>query len=131
MILPVNELDRLISRALLCMLAGCTLVGVEWLFGIGAISAFSLIGLGAMLASVTDYRSEPGLWMLASLFGGLFLGVTLLAEYSITLDIIRGAQPATWQVTFDLAIALRCQWLLVRAMAAVVVYNRRLTKRCS
>ena len=131
MILPANEVDRLISRALLFMFAGFTLIGVEWLFGIGAISAISLIGLGAILASVTDYRYEPGLWMLALLYGGLFLGVALLSEYCIILDVIRGAQPATWQVTVDFAIALRCQWLFVRAMAAVVVYNRRLTSRCS
>src|SRR4051812_16035811 len=99
MILPINDLDRLISRALLCMLAGFALIGVEWLFGIGGKSAFNLIGLGAILAAVTDYRSEPGLWMLALLFGGLFLGIVLVSECCIFFDVIRGAQPATWQIT--------------------------------
>ena len=113
------------------MLSGFALIGAEWLFSIGAISALNLIGLGALLASVADYRREPGLWMLASLFGGLFLGVALLAEYCMFLDVIRGAQAATWQVTVDAAIALRCQWLLVRVMAAVIAYNRHPTSRCS
>jgi hypothetical protein len=113
------------------MLAGLVLIGVEWLFGTGAISAINLIGLGAILASVTNYRSERGLWMLALLYGGLFLGVVLVSEYFVVFDITRGAQPATWQVAVDFAIALRCQWLIVRAMAAVVAYNRRLTRRCS
>jgi hypothetical protein len=62
------------------MLSGFALIGVEWLFGLSAISALNLIGLGAILASVTDYRRERELWMLASLFCCLFLGVALLTE---------------------------------------------------
>lgn len=128
MILSLNDLDRLISRAPLYMFAGFALIASEWLFGIGALSAVYLIGLGAILASVTDYRSERGLWMLAILYGVLFLGVALAFEIFSLHDAIRGAQQANWKVAVDIAIALRCQWLIVRAMASVFVHNRCLGK---
>jgi hypothetical protein len=130
MILSISDLDRLISRGSLCLLAGFALVAVASLFGIGAISAVHLIGLGALLASVAEYRRERGLWMYALLFGGINVGTALLAECCMAADIIRGVPAAPWTIAVDLAIALRCQWLIVRAMASVVVYNRRLTISC-
>jgi uncharacterized membrane protein YkvI len=131
MILLPDDLDRLISRALLYMLAGFTLIGVAWIFEIGAVSAINLIGLGAILASVTDYRTERGLWMLAMLYGSLFFVIVSICEFYTLYDFIRGAQPLPWYDALDFAVALHCQWLMVRAMAAVVVYNRQLTNRCS
>jgi hypothetical protein len=128
--LSIDALDRLISRSPFYILAGFALIGVEVLAGIGVLSAFSLIALGAMLASVTDYRRERGLWMLALLFGGTFLVFVLLWEYFAIVDAIRGAQVA-WQVAVDAAIAIRCQWLLIRAMATVIAYNRRVTDASS
>lgn len=126
MILPIYHLHRLILRARLYMLAGFAAIGTEWLVGIGAVSAIALISLGAFLRCAEDYGSEPGLWMLALLFGSLFFTTSLLVEFGMISDAVRGA-PMPWKVTLDIAVALHFQWLAVRAMATVVVHNRRLT----
>ena len=129
MALSEHELDRRVSRALVYILAGFGILAFQRFSGFGVFSAISLIGLGAILASVASYRSDPGLWMLAILFGTAFLGITLIVEWQTALDRFRGAPPLTWRDAVDFAIGLRCQWLIVRAMAAVVPYNRGLTRQ--
>jgi hypothetical protein len=130
-LLSLDDLNRLIARAPLYMLAGFVLIGVEWIFGVGVLSAFGVFGLGVLLACFTDYRSERGLWMLALLYGGLILGCVCVAEVCTIADLVCGAQPSPWHVAVDFAIFLRCQWTMVRALIAVVIYNRRLSSRCN
>ena len=128
MILSPADLDRLISRAPLYMFVGFALIASEWLFGIGIISAFGLLSIASLLASISKYRSERGLWMLALLYGIAFFIVLFVSEASILRDALHGAQRDSWLDIIDMAIALRCQWLIVRAMASVFVHNRRLGK---
>jgi len=124
MILSPECLDRTIARARLVLIAGLVAAALEWWLGIGAVCAIALVSLGALLRSVQDYRIEPGLWMLALLFGSLFLVVNLTIEIGLVTDVLRGMQ-VPWQATLDIAIALHIQWLAVRVMATVVVHNRR------
>ena len=129
MILTTDRLDRLISRARLFMLAGGVAIIVHRFMEVGAVSAGTLIGLGALLRCVEKYKSETGLWMLALLFGCLlFISCCLFVIMDI-VDAIRGAQQPSWQVALDVGIAIRFEWLMVRAMWSVVVHNRQLTNR--
>lgn len=128
MILTTDRLDRLISRAGLFMLAGFVAFVFQRFTEVGAVSAVTLIGLGALLRCVEKYKSEAGLWMLALFFGCLlFISCCLFVSMGIR-DQIRGAQQPSWQVALDISIAIRFEWLVVRAMCSVVVHNRHLTK---
>jgi hypothetical protein len=126
MILAEHTLDRLIARARIFMLIGFAAIACEWMIGVGAVSAISLIGLGAFLRCSEDYRREPGLWMLATLLGSLLLGTGLIVEFGMISDALQGIQ-APWKATIDIAVALHFQWLAVRAMATVVRHNCRVT----
>jgi hypothetical protein len=126
MLISRDDLNRLISRAAYYMLGGVAMFGVVQLFDFGGFTAFNLFGFGVLLACFTDYRTERGLWMLALLYGGLFLLFALAAEYFHIADLLRGAQPPAGQVAVDFAIGLYFQWKMVRVAASVVVYNREL-----
>jgi hypothetical protein len=124
MILSVDKLDRLIARIPSYLCAGIILVGVQWQFGVGILSAIHLFTFGVLLACLSDYRTEPGLWMLALLYGLLYLTFAVVWEYHTVVDCLRGA-PVTWDVWIDAGVAIRIQWLIVQVAASVVVYNRR------
>ena len=126
MILSVDKLDRLIARIPSYLCAGIILVGVQWQFGVGILSAFYLLGFGVFLACLVDYRTEPGLWMLGLLYGLLFLTFAVVWEYHMVVDFLRGVREP-WHLYIDAAVAIRIQWLIVQVAASVVVYHRRVT----
>jgi len=125
--LSIERLDNLIRRAGLLFITGLALGILAHFADIGATIAIHLIGFGALLGCVESYRSERGIWMLALLFGRLFLAVVIAIEVFGIVDAFCGAPQPSSTVVLEFAVAMQLQWLIGRALLCIVAYNRRFT----
>lgn len=125
--MSIERLDKLIRRAPPLIFVGLAIGGLARFTDFGMVIAFHLVALGAGLCCVHSYKSERGIWMLALLFGIAFLAIALVCEYGMLRDAFRGAPQPDWTAALEFAVVLQLQWLIVRALLSVVVYNRRLT----
>jgi hypothetical protein len=126
MLFSPYQLDRTLSRAPYYMLAGIACLFLGRMADVGLVSSFALMSLGPSFGCVRNYRVEPGIWMLAALWGGLYFLVVLIAVIGNVSDIFRGAA-APWWIACDCMISLRIQLMLVRVMSSVVAHNRNMT----
>lgn len=124
--LSMERLDHLIHRAPLIMFGGFAVFALARLTDFGYAIAIHLVALGAGLLCIHSYKVERGLWMLALLFGVAFLAVAIICEFGMLRDALRGAPNPDWTIVLDFAMTLQLQWLIVRSLLSVVVYNRRL-----
>ena len=96
--------------------------------GFGIISAIMAGGLGASGAVFRQWRSEPGLWMLAGLFLlllGSAYGVMLYGELRDLWQ--RNARPG-WEVWVDFSLGLVLLGSHVRILAQIVRLNIKIRK---
>jgi len=70
----------------------------------GILSCFQLAAFAVSAATFTEYRTERGLWMLATLFFAIWGGVLLLWFYGQAQDWVRGVAP-DMTLIIDAAIA--------------------------
>ena len=91
--------------------------------GYGVITAGYAVCLGASGATLKNWRTEPGLWMLAVLSLLIFGSVEMCIILSELWDAFRGAQPVNVGVTIDVSIASLLLSVLIRFLFAVARYN--------
>jgi hypothetical protein len=109
--------DRLVQFAAVPMLLGIAC----WLGGL-KISAMMLVGIGAMAASLSNWRTERGLWMLAGLFlvmyGGIYLSLLILSIQQVIAG--RAGQGV---LAFDVVIGTCSLGVAVRTFWAMTCWN--------
>lgn len=115
--------DRLVQFAVVPMLLGIAC----WL-GDLRISAMMLGGVGAMAASLSNWRTERGLWMLAGLFlvmyGGIYLSLLILSVQQWMAG--RGGRGL---MAFDIALGTGCLGVALPFIWAMTCWNFRLPRR--
>ncbi|MEX2287125.1 MAG: hypothetical protein WD648_08555 [Planctomycetaceae bacterium] len=96
--------------------------------GHGVITAIYAGTLGAIGATLKDWRTERGLWMLAVLFLLFFGSVEVCIILNELWDAFRGAQPHGYGLTVDVSIASLLLSVLIRFLFAVARYNFALSR---
>ncbi|HUY34215.1 MAG TPA: hypothetical protein VMV69_15825 [Pirellulales bacterium] len=137
-----DQIDRITAARRTFLFGGLMLVVTACAlprgWGIGVISGFMLFSLGIYGASLSKWRFEPGLWMLAALLavtlGSCWAYFEILSFQSIFLKAARN-QPAKGvtreQIMFsvDSTIALVILSQAVRLAASVAVKNWQRIRR--
>lgn len=127
--MSTERLDLLIARAPYFIFAGFA-VGLllARFLGIGSITAIVLIGFGASLACMRDYRTEKGLWMLALLFGTISILAYICFE-SAAIAGLHQAQNFHWTDVLDICLATFIAGLQSRVLWKAFQYNREFSRR--
>lgn len=115
-----EQIDRVTPFCAPAMLAG----GVFWFAGL-TISAAFLLMLGAMAGSFDDWRTDKGLWMLATLFMTLTVLMSLTFTYFSIMDGLAGKDPDCL-LAVDVFITTLVLGFNVRFLWAVAYWNRRI-----
>lgn len=101
----------------------------------GSFTAFMLIGLGIFAVALQKWRTDPGLWMLATLLIVTYGPICAYFEY-LEIDSLLNPAPVGrvvqrgWQgicFAFDCALALLVIGRIVRFALSVAVRNWQLT----
>jgi len=125
--LTEREYRRWEARASLAGLAALLSWAAMWYFGPGPGIATSMFAvyLMACFGCFEKRHSEPGLWMLALLTGGMAFTFWALFAFHGIRDMIRGARPSPILISLDiLGMTLFLQWA-VRLSWTVFCINRR------
>ena len=115
--------EAIIPNCLLMMIAGILGCIVTAQFGgFGILTFVQVATLGVSAASLSEYRTDRGLWMFALLmlviWGGLYaLGLTMQ-----TLDMLRGVQSPV-AILIDASLATFCTTIHLRFLWRVARYN--------
>jgi hypothetical protein len=96
--------------------------------GDGIVIAFFLGALGAAGASLSRWRTEPGLWMLAVLFLVLFFALYLTFCYGQLRDAWNGAPRVDLVAAAEFAVATLLLVTLLRFLTSVAMENYCLSK---
>jgi hypothetical protein len=112
------------------MLIGMVLLAVSRSFdGLGVITGFMAIWLGATAGSLRRWQEEPGLWMLSALILAMCCTFWALTTWGRIRDVIRQVQaPFSWSLEVDVALATLLLAVLVRFSATVACTNWKLTQ---
>ncbi len=117
--LPESIIPNCLSLMITGILGACITAQFG---GFGILTFVQVATLGVSAASLSEYQTERGLWMLALLmlvsWGGLHaLGLTMQ-----TLELLKGVQyPAA--VVIDASLATFCTTIHLRFLWRVAVYN--------
>ena len=105
------EIDRCIRWALPAMLGGILLAVCDFI-----MSGFMLCGFGVMAATVSEWRTEPGLWMLSGLHFLIQAGIYAMFVYSEIAELAAGrAVMGGWMAldcSIGTAVLARMVWFL-------------------
>jgi hypothetical protein len=96
--------------------------------GFGVISATMAVGLGASAGVFRQWRTDPGLWMLAALFLLLFGSCYGIMLYGELHDLWQGKGNAGCLVWCDFSLGLTILGSHVRILAQIVRLNIKLPK---
>lgn len=118
-----ETIDRMVASCPRLMLAGVTL----WWLGLGMTGVY-LIGLAALVGSLREWKTEPGLWMLSALFGVLFGSLFLAFVYFSIVDFLAGRGPVCGIMAVDIAVTSMVLATMLRFTWAVTWWNRGLAR---
>ena len=97
--------EAIVGRAAILMIGGVLAFGLSNIAaGHGFITAFFLFGLGVAGASLSGWRSERGLWMLAALFFLTKAAIYWLFVWGQLRDVINGVRPESVALAVDMSI---------------------------
>jgi hypothetical protein len=138
-LLTDEQIDRIISYRRIVMIGSMGWVAVMWLlprgWSVGVVTAFMLIFAGAICGCLEEWRSQAGLWMLAT-FCGILSGIGyaffeyMLFEASFNAPPAVQAAPAGWggiHFVCDFGIGLIVLGKVARFAISVAVRNWQLT----
>lgn len=134
------NIDRIIARRMGLVCLGFALMALPWAlppgWGLGLFSGFVLVSLGLYGFMFRNWRTEPGLWMLAILLTALLgpaWGAFEVAHWRAILARPAG-RPIDWgelRVSIDAAIGLVLLAHTLTFVATVAAENWRRTRRPS
>ena len=90
--------------------------------GFGILTFVHLFGFAVLAASMTEYKTEKGLWMLALLFAVIWTAFILLYMYGQFLDLRRGVV-ADWSIAIDAFLTMFLMRLMVRFLSKTAKLN--------
>ncbi|MEQ1831115.1 MAG: hypothetical protein ABL921_34535 [Pirellula sp.] len=94
--------------------------------GVGILTGAHLFGFAVLAASMTEYKTDKGLWMLALLFATIWTGLIGLWMYGQFLDLLRGI-PFQAGIAIDAFFAMFLMRLMVRFLWKTVKLNYSLS----
>lgn len=124
-VLTPEEFSRWLKRAvvvgLIGVLAGVLLAGSR--VGGAAVLCMAMAWPMAVMGSLSAYRTERGLWMLAGLIGA---GIVAFHALVITMQIrdwMRGAPAPPWHVALAAGVVMFTLHVTMRVCWTVIVVN--------
>ena len=106
------------------LLGGMAALGLSAYFdGGGIITAGFVLALGAASASLDEWRSERGLWMLAGLFLLIYGAIYICFCIGQLQDVLRGAQAPVTLTLIDLSIGTAVLVIILRFLTRVAIEN--------
>lgn len=140
LLLEDTQVDRIARQRRTAFLGGLGLLALAFLLPqeskFGAISGFMLLSLGIYGTAFRNWRTEPGLWMLALFLTVLFGTMLAVIEYNALKALL--APPdhpirnvTTWskiRLSIDGSIALLLWGRIVKLAATVARRNWQLTR---
>lgn len=124
LLLHETDLGRLVERCRWFLWAGLLVLALAaFTTGLGVVTGFMAVWLGAVGCSLERWQTERGLWMLASLFYLICLPLYLLLTVFSTLDAIQNRRTPL-PVAVDLMIAMRLMWLQSKLTYSIIRINR-------
>jgi hypothetical protein len=124
-----GEPDAVIRWALVLFVGGMALAFISAkLETPGVLSAFQAAALGAIGASLVQWRTDRGLWMLAGFLLVFWSALYCLCLYGEVRDIVAGAQIEVG-LAIDVTIAMSLYSIMLRFLWRVTRYNWRLSRR--
>lgn len=91
------------------------------------LSCYFLGSMGAAGGMLTNYRSEPGLWLLAGLFLLIFGGLDILFAFNEFKDNLQNMPQLPIGIAFDLTLGTTLLAAQVRFLWRVVKVNQALS----
>jgi hypothetical protein len=141
LLLDENRLDRIVANWRRNMVVGIALMSLPFIlpngWGIGGLTGFMILSLGIYAAALDQWRTEPGLWMLALILtvvqGGSWGYFECLSLQSIFDGQGAMQAPRKWawehlRFSIDSAVAIALFGEVARFVASVAVANWRLTQ---
>ncbi|TWT72795.1 hypothetical protein Pla123a_40940 [Posidoniimonas polymericola] len=123
-----SGVDRVIKFAPQMMLvSGGWLALVVWTDLPGVLTAFQAVFLAVTAVSLSEYRAERGLWMLAMLYFAISVALYAIFLVQGILDEIRGVR-APVSLAIDVALITILLGGQVGFLWRVAVINRRLSR---
>lgn len=89
--------------------------------GFGLFTFVHLFGFGVLAASMSEYKTDKGLWMLALLFAAIWSGIIAMWMYGQFMDLRRGVA-----LNAGIAIDVSCALFLMRLMVRFLWKSARL-----
>jgi hypothetical protein len=121
---------EIVRFAGLPMLTGFLLAFVSARYHVGGvITGLFLISLGACGGTLTEWRTERGLWMLAGLFLVMNCTIYCLFAYGQMRDWVRGAPAAGLGTTIDFVLGTTLLTTNIRFLAKVTQQNLELSRQ--
>jgi hypothetical protein len=106
------------------LLGGMAALGLSAYFdGTGIIAAGFVFALGTAGASLDEWRTERGLWMLAGLFLLIYGAVYVCFCIGQLQDVLRGAQPPDTLTLIDVSIGTAVLVVNLRFLTRVAIEN--------
>ena len=96
--------------------------------GHGGITAFFVFGLGVAGASLSSWRSERGLWMLAALYFLINATIYWLIVWAQLRDVIRGIRPESVALAVDMFMGTALLAIEIRFLARIAKNNFALSR---
>lgn len=125
--MSTKQLDSHIRRARVYLLIGLCLIAWGVITDtVGIATGFVSGFLGATLACLAGYRSEPGLWMLAVVFLAISSPLYILFEYD-TLSRTLAGQSSPLFVAADTLAATILLWFHIRSSLTLIRFNRQVS----
>lgn len=123
-----NDLDVVTKRMqLLVGPAFAALFLCAW-FGVPALlTSFQLVAFSISAATLSDFRTEKGLWMLATLYFVLWAAISMIWTYGEVRDWMNGAAPPQG-ILVDGAFATLVMQSHVRYLWKIMRCNRSVSR---
>jgi hypothetical protein len=119
----------IVGRAPLLLILGVLAFGLSRTAdGHGGITAIFLFGLGVAGASLSSWRSERGLWMLAALYFVINASIYWLMIWGQLRDVIRGVRPESIALAVDMFMGTALLAIEIRFLARIAKDNFALSR---
>lgn len=119
-----EAITRSLPLVMLPAILGCFVIAQFGGFGI--LTCVHLFAFSVSAASMSEYKTERGLWMLALLFASLWTCLIAMWMYGQFLDIRRGVAFNGW-IAIDAFFATFLMRLMVRFLWKTACLNYRIS----